>query len=102
MLDGDVIDAVEAESLSLNSHHIDIYSSSWGPDDDGRTVDGPGPLARKAFINGITNVCTCILYNCFELGGLVAHWYELVCIRIFSKLFTLAASVTKCNLALGR
>jgi len=56
MLDGDVIDAVEAESLSLNPQHIDIYSSSWGPDDDGRTVDGPGPLARKAFLNGIVYV----------------------------------------------
>jgi len=56
MLDGDVIDAVEAESLSLNPQHIDIYSSSWGPDDDGRTVDGPGPLARRAFLNGIAHV----------------------------------------------
>ena len=32
---------------------IDIYSASWGPEDDGKTVDGPGPLAKKAFINGI-------------------------------------------------
>jgi len=61
MLDGDVIDAVEAESLSLNPQHIDIYSSSWGPDDDGRTVDGPGPLARKAFLNGIAYVRSCYL-----------------------------------------
>jgi proprotein convertase subtilisin/kexin type 5 len=27
--------------------------ASWGPEDDGKTVDGPGPLAKKAFINGI-------------------------------------------------
>jgi len=54
MLDGDVTDAVEARSLSLNMQHIDIYSASWGPDDDGRTVDGPGTLARKAFEKGIT------------------------------------------------
>ena len=25
---------------------VHIYSASWGPDDDGRTVDGPGPLTR--------------------------------------------------------
>lgn len=56
MLDGDVTDAVEASSLSLNPQHIDIYSSSWGPDDNGMTVDGPGRLARKAFLNGITQV----------------------------------------------
>ena len=56
MLDGDVTDAVEAQSLSLNPQHIDIYSASWGPDDDGRMVDGPGPLARRAFQEGITYV----------------------------------------------
>ncbi|XP_035211506.1 furin-like protease 1, isoforms 1/1-X/2 isoform X2 [Stegodyphus dumicola] len=53
MLDGDVTDAVEAQSLSLNPDHIDIYSASWGPDDDGKTVDGPGPLASTAFKEGI-------------------------------------------------
>nr|XP_024214340.1 furin-like protease 1 isoform X2 [Halyomorpha halys] len=54
MLDGDVTDAVEARSLSLNPQHIDIYSASWGPDDDGKTVDGPGELAMRAFIEGVT------------------------------------------------
>lgn len=56
MLDGDVTDAVEAASLSLNPQHIDIYSASWGPDDDGRTVDGPAKLALQAFENGIAKV----------------------------------------------
>jgi len=60
MLDGDVTDAVEAKSLSLNPQHIHIYSASWGPDDDGQTVDGPGPLARKAFHDGVTSVCSII------------------------------------------
>lgn len=55
MLDGMVNDAVEARALSLNPNHIDIYSASWGPEDDGKTVDGPGPLAKKAFFNGITS-----------------------------------------------
>lgn len=55
MLDGDVTDAVEARSLSLNNQHIDIYSASWGPDDDGKTVDGPGNLASRAFITGVAN-----------------------------------------------
>ena len=56
MLDGDVTDAVEAESLGLNPQHIDIYSASWGPDDNGRTVDGPATLAKKAFYEGISMV----------------------------------------------
>jgi furin len=54
MLDGDVTDAVEARSLSLNPQHIHIYSASWGPDDDGKTVDGPGELATRAFLEGIS------------------------------------------------
>ncbi|XP_046429629.1 furin-like protease 2 isoform X1 [Neodiprion fabricii] len=55
MLDGPVNDAVEARALGLNPEHIDIYSASWGPEDDGKTVDGPGPLARRAFIYGVTS-----------------------------------------------
>ena len=54
MLDGDVTDAVEARSLGLNNQHIHIYSASWGPDDDGKTVDGPGRLATRAFLQGIS------------------------------------------------
>jgi len=53
MLDGTITDAVEARSLSLNTQFIDIYSASWGPDDDGRTVDGPGPLTRRALEEGV-------------------------------------------------
>ncbi|CAD6196196.1 unnamed protein product [Caenorhabditis auriculariae] len=54
MLDGDVTDAVEAASVGHNSDYIDIYSASWGPDDDGRTVDGPAKLTKNAFERGIT------------------------------------------------
>ncbi|XP_064649985.1 furin-like protease kpc-1 isoform X2 [Lineus longissimus] len=53
MLDGDVTDSVEAKSLSLSPQHIQIYSASWGPDDDGRTVDGPAYLASRAFSSGV-------------------------------------------------
>uniref|UniRef100_A0A8C1T209 Proprotein convertase subtilisin/kexin type 6 n=1 Tax=Cyprinus carpio TaxID=7962 RepID=A0A8C1T209_CYPCA len=53
MLDGDVTDVVEAKSLGIRQDYIDIYSASWGPDDDGKTVDGPGPLAKQAFELGI-------------------------------------------------
>lgn len=60
MLDGSVTDIVEASSLSFNPQHIDIYSSSWGPTDNGQTVDGPGKLAKHAFINGVTKVASII------------------------------------------
>ena len=40
ILDGNILDALEARALSFNRNHIDIYSASWGPDDNGQTVDG--------------------------------------------------------------
>ncbi|XP_019368708.1 PREDICTED: proprotein convertase subtilisin/kexin type 4, partial [Gavialis gangeticus] len=55
MLDGPITDIVEAQSLSLRPQHIHIYSASWGPEDDGKTVDGPGVLAMEAFYKGIVN-----------------------------------------------
>ncbi|KAM9092801.1 furin isoform 2-T11 [Megaptera novaeangliae] len=54
MLDGEVTDAVEARSLGLNPNHIHIYSASWGPEDDGKTVDGPARLAEEAFFRGVS------------------------------------------------
>ncbi|XP_053573693.1 furin [Bombina bombina] len=53
MLDGEVTDAVEAKSLGHNLDHIHIYSASWGPEDDGKTVDGPAHLAESAFFRGV-------------------------------------------------
>nr|RLV76681.1 hypothetical protein DV515_00016740 [Chloebia gouldiae] len=53
MLDGSIMDIVEAQALSLQPQYIHIYSASWGPEDDGRTVDGPGVLAEAAFHRGV-------------------------------------------------
>ena len=62
MLDGHVTDLVEAKSIGFNPQHVDVYSASWGPDDDGRTVDGPAELAIKAratkkFFNVVLKWC---------------------------------------------
>ncbi|XP_041886262.1 proprotein convertase subtilisin/kexin type 4 [Corvus kubaryi] len=54
MLDGSIMDIVEAQALSLQPQYIHIYSASWGPEDDGRTVDGPGVLAAAAFQRGVS------------------------------------------------
>ncbi|NXV16202.1 PCSK4 convertase, partial [Cepphus grylle] len=54
MLDGLITDMVEAQSLSLRPQHIHIYSASWGPQDNGKTLDGPGMLAAEAFYRGVT------------------------------------------------
>ncbi|XP_061658032.1 LOW QUALITY PROTEIN: proprotein convertase subtilisin/kexin type 5-like [Syngnathoides biaculeatus] len=51
--DGEVTDVAEAQALSFKPQYVDIYLASWGPVDDGATVDGPGPLTRLALKNGI-------------------------------------------------
>ena len=53
MLDGRVMDSTEGEAIAFNHKYVDIYSASWGPNDDGQTVEGPGKLATKAFELGI-------------------------------------------------
>eukprot|EP00118_Oscarella_pearsei_P003550 m.14742 g.14742 ORF g.14742 m.14742 type:complete len:772 (+) comp25958_c0_seq1:2639-4954(+) len=52
MLDGLLTDAVEANALSYRQQHIDIYTVSWGPSDNGRTLEGPSREARRALANG--------------------------------------------------
>ncbi|ESO07759.1 hypothetical protein HELRODRAFT_170307 [Helobdella robusta] len=54
MLDGEITDAVEAQSLSYKPNYISIYSASWGPDDEYITVDGPAMLANRALYEGVT------------------------------------------------
>jgi len=56
MLDGDVTDSLEAQSMSFNRQHVDIYSASWGPTDDGQHVEGPSALLRKALQDGVEKV----------------------------------------------
>uniref|UniRef100_A0A8C7DPL1 Neuroendocrine convertase 1 n=1 Tax=Oncorhynchus kisutch TaxID=8019 RepID=A0A8C7DPL1_ONCKI len=66
MLDGIVTDAIEASSIGFNPDHVDIYSASWGPNDDGKTVEGPGRLASKAFEYGIQKTSADLHNECTE------------------------------------
>uniref|UniRef100_A0A8C8B2T3 Neuroendocrine convertase 1 n=1 Tax=Otus sunia TaxID=257818 RepID=A0A8C8B2T3_9STRI len=66
MLDGIVTDAIEASSIGFNPEHVDIYSASWGPNDDGKTVEGPGRLAQKAFEYGIKQTSADLHNECTE------------------------------------
>ena len=47
-------DSTAANALSLNDQANDIYSNSWGPSDDGETLEGPGPLLIAAFESDFT------------------------------------------------
>lgn len=49
-------DLIEANSMGHEPNKIDIYSASWGPTDDGKTVDGPRHATMKAIVKGINEV----------------------------------------------
>ncbi|KAI5798826.1 peptidase S8/S53 domain-containing protein [Geopyxis carbonaria] len=53
MLSKQISDADEAIALNYGFQDNQIYSCSWGPADDGRSMEAPGILIRKAMIKGI-------------------------------------------------
>jgi kexin len=48
-----ISDADEAVAMTYDYQHNHIYSCSWGPPDDGRSMDAPGILIRRAMLKGI-------------------------------------------------
>jgi kexin len=50
-----VTDADEAVAMNYAYQHNQIYSCSWGPPDDGKTMDAPGILIKKAMVNAVQN-----------------------------------------------
>lgn len=57
LLGGTATDATEAEALNhcldaSGLEHVAVYSNSWGPPDDGRTIDGPQHMAAAALAVG--------------------------------------------------
>lgn len=55
ILSGPISDVDEAASLNYAYQENDIYSCSWGPPDDGRSMDAPKGLIAKAMLNGVQN-----------------------------------------------
>ncbi|KAF7587225.1 pheromone processing endoprotease [Aspergillus hancockii] len=55
LLSKPVDDAIEAAAVNYDYQHNDIYSCSWGPPDDGKTMEGPGILVQRAIVNGVQN-----------------------------------------------
>ncbi|KAL2755112.1 hypothetical protein ACRALDRAFT_1043800 [Sodiomyces alcalophilus JCM 7366] len=48
-----ISDADEAQAMVYDSQNNHIYSCSWGPPDDGRSMDAPGILIKRAMLKGI-------------------------------------------------
>lgn len=46
-------DEDEAAAMNYKYQENQIYSCSWGPPDDGKSMDAPGLLIQKALVNGV-------------------------------------------------
>jgi hypothetical protein len=57
ILDGPITDDLEAKALQFKSDIVDVYSASWGPRDDGRTMESPGRATQRAIETGVREVC---------------------------------------------
>jgi len=58
LTDIDTNDQQESGALSFHNKTadpIDIYSNSWGPEDDGMRLEGPGPMTLAAMKDSVTN-----------------------------------------------
>lgn len=49
------VDATEAAALSYKIQDNQIFTSSWGPFDDGNRYEGPGPALKAAFEQSVRN-----------------------------------------------
>jgi len=65
MLDGIVTDLLEAEAVTYNNQYVDIYSASWGPTDDGKTIEGPHRYCEHALREGVTKVIIIDYHSAF-------------------------------------
>lgn len=55
ILSGKLTNADEAKAINFGFQKTQIYSCSWGPRDDGRTMEGAPDIVNKAVENGILN-----------------------------------------------
>ncbi|KAL4881617.1 peptidase S8/S53 domain-containing protein [Aspergillus karnatakaensis] len=53
ILSGAIDDTDEAAAINYAYQQNDIYSCSWGPPDDGATMEQPGVLIKRALVNGV-------------------------------------------------
>jgi len=53
LIGGNATDSMEAEAMNYLPQVIEIKSNSWGPTDDGVTLEGPGPLTLAALKSAI-------------------------------------------------
>ncbi|KAJ6618790.1 peptidase S8/S53 domain-containing protein [Mycena sp. CBHHK59/15] len=55
ILSGPISDVDEAAALNYGFQNVSIFSCSWGPPDNGRSMEGPSYIIKKAVVNGISH-----------------------------------------------
>ena len=55
LIAGPATDAEEGQAMTHSNQVIFVSNNSWGPPDDGQTLQGPGPLMLAAFQQGTTS-----------------------------------------------
>ena len=80
-LDGSMTDLLERDAFAAKHSINDIYSCSWGPEDDGKTVDGPHTLA-KVLTYFINVVCLSYLGICTTNMFLFIALYEVINLKL--------------------
>ncbi|KAL4811626.1 peptidase S8/S53 domain-containing protein [Aspergillus spinulosporus] len=55
LLSGPSDDVDQAAAVNYDYQNNHIYSCSWGPKDDGQTMQAPGLLVQRALVNGVQN-----------------------------------------------
>ncbi|MCJ1291355.1 pheromone processing endoprotease [Xylographa carneopallida] len=55
ILSKSISDEDEAVAINYQMQKNQIYSCSWGPPDNGMSMDAPGTLIKRAMVNGIQN-----------------------------------------------
>ena len=79
ILSGSLTVSDEAAAITYEYHKNHIYSCSWGPRDDGRTMEAPPRLAWEAFKKGIDSgrdgKGTIYVFAAGNGGGSGDNWY---------------------------
>ena len=55
ILSKQISDEDEAAAINYEFQKNQIYSCSWGPPDDGKSMDAPSTLIKRALVNGVQN-----------------------------------------------
>lgn len=69
-------DLVEARGLVYKLDAFDIYSNSWGPSDDGRTMEKMGSMVAKSILKGVTQVSTTAAYSSHTYSVLYKYFID--------------------------